>query len=58
MVDMEKVAEFAYSQIKKEHDLAVELTKLLKSFNLSAQEEFHVVQNFKDMVLGDVPLYH
>lgn len=44
-------------QIQKEHDIANELVSILCSYNLSAQEEFNVVQNFKTAVLGDIPLY-
>lgn len=44
-------------QIQKEHDIANKLVSILRSYNLSAQEEFNVVQNFKTALLGDVPLY-
>ena len=57
MFDIKELEKIATAQIKKEQDLADELYNLLFSYDLSDQERFNVVQNFKTKVLGDIPLY-
>lgn len=54
---VEEGARALYIQIQKEHNIANELADILLSYDLSAQEQFNVVQHFKTTILGDIPLY-